>query len=319
MRRIVRGIAVAVAARPWLWGGVALAVAALNVLLPPLVLSLARKPVDYATFNPWLRRLPGYLLDGGVPLATRLGKTWDLAIFWFSADSPFGGVEWGYSVSVSDLARIGLLALLCGTYFALWAQARSRPGGGPPQGWPRRVGPPAGLAGAFTGLLGLSTGPCSVMGCGAPVLPVVGLAFIGLSSGSLALLGRVAAVATPLVLGGLGLGVLWLGWQVGGAVGRAKPRLGAGGLGLLLLAALAAPATAAACGDDARGLGATVEYWVAALGDPDPRIRARAAAALGELRDELAVVALRRALADPDPDVRREARKALARLGSHAR
>ncbi len=45
-----------------------------------------------------------------------------------------------------------------------------------------------GLVGAFAGVLGLSTGPCSVVGCGAPVLPVAGLVFAGLSSGTLALL-----------------------------------------------------------------------------------------------------------------------------------
>jgi hypothetical protein len=54
------------------------------------------------------------------------------------------------------------------------------------------------------------------MGCGAPVIPVVGLAFVGLSSGALALLAVVSRVATALVLLALAVGVAWLGWLVGG-------------------------------------------------------------------------------------------------------
>jgi hypothetical protein len=30
----------------------------LDILVPPIVLSLARKPVDFFTFNPWLKRSP---------------------------------------------------------------------------------------------------------------------------------------------------------------------------------------------------------------------------------------------------------------------
>ena len=49
------------------------------------------------------------------------------------------------------------------------------------------------------GVLGVSTGGCTVMGCGAPVIPVVGLAFVGLSSGTLALLAELSRFATILV------------------------------------------------------------------------------------------------------------------------
>ncbi|MGH7319129.1 MAG: hypothetical protein ACRELA_05825 [Candidatus Rokuibacteriota bacterium] len=37
---------------------VALGVFALNLVLPVIVLSVARKPVDYFTFNPWLPGSP---------------------------------------------------------------------------------------------------------------------------------------------------------------------------------------------------------------------------------------------------------------------
>jgi hypothetical protein len=59
------------------------------------------------------------------------------------------------------------------------------------------------------------------MGCGAPVIPVVGLAFVGLSSGTLAWLSHLSTVATTLVIVGMTAGVIYLGWRVGGA--RAVP------------------------------------------------------------------------------------------------
>ncbi len=62
------------------------------------------------------------------------------------------------------------------------------------------------------------------MGCGAPVIPVVGLAFVGLSSGALALLAVVSRVATALVLLALAVGVAWLGWLVGGPPRHRGPR-----------------------------------------------------------------------------------------------
>jgi hypothetical protein len=66
-------------------------------------------------------------------------------------------------------------------------------------------------------MLGLSTGPCSVMGCGAPVLPVVGLAVAGLSSGTLALLSGLSTVVGRVVLVLLVLSVGYLGWLAGTA------------------------------------------------------------------------------------------------------
>jgi hypothetical protein len=72
-----------------------------------------------------------------------------------------------------------------------------------------------GVLGAFTSVLGLSTGPCSVVGCGAPVLPVVGLAFAGLSSGTLAMLSGLSRASSVALLTTLTLAVAYLGWLVG--------------------------------------------------------------------------------------------------------
>ena len=60
-----------------------------------------------------------------------------------------------------------------------------------------------------------SAGACSVTGCGAPVIPVVGLAFVGLSSGTLAFLAQLSRIATAFVLIALALGVAYLGWVAG--------------------------------------------------------------------------------------------------------
>jgi hypothetical protein len=59
-----------------------------------------------------------------------------------------------------------------------------------------------------------------VMGCGAPVLPVIGLAFVGLSSGTLALLAELSRLATTLVFIAVALGVVYLGWRADGRVGK---------------------------------------------------------------------------------------------------
>jgi hypothetical protein len=191
---------------------VASAVLALDILVPVIVLSLARKPVDYFTFNPWLPSLPGFLASGKGTLSERLDKAWGLALFWFSADGIFG-IEWGFAVTTADLARFALMAALIGAYFALWRYRRDQTGSA---GWGLRLGRQGGALGAAGSVCGLATGGCTVMGCGAPVIPVVGLAFVGLSSGTLAWLSQLSTVATAVVVVGMAAGVIYLGWRVGG-------------------------------------------------------------------------------------------------------
>lgn len=215
----LRGILTAVGARRRLFVAVALGVFLLDILVPPLVLSLARKPVDFFTFNPWLKRLPDYFAAPQPALIEKLGRLWDIALFWFSADGVFG-VEWGFAVTAGDLVRFGLLALIVATYFALWAHRRQSGG---PSVKLRRSGAGGGVLGAVSGVLGLSTSACTVMGCGAPVIPVVGLAFVGLSSTTLTWMAHLSAVGTSLVVGALVLGVCYLGWRVGAA---ARPAVG---------------------------------------------------------------------------------------------
>jgi len=210
--RIWRGLGTGLKARAGLFVTLAAVVLALEVLLPPLVLSAARRPVDYFTFNPWLSELPRLLIAGDVAWQRKLDFLPGLALFWFSADSPFGGTDWGFAVTVTDLARFILMALLFGAYFALLAHCWHRTGA---DRLNARTGRRSGAVGVFASVLGFTTGGCTVVGCGAPVIPVVGLAFVGLSSGTLAVLADLSRIATVVLFVAVALGVITLGWLAG--------------------------------------------------------------------------------------------------------
>lgn len=250
LRRVWRGVAAGVRGRPGLFAGVAGGVFVLNLLLPVAVLSLARKPVDYFTFNPWLGNLPGYLRSHPDPWPKKLAFLSDMALAWFISNSPVEGVEWGFVIDVPSLARFALTALLFGAYFAVWAAWRDRVRSAGPG---VSAGRHAGAAGAVTSVVGFSTGACSVTGCGVPVLPVVGLALTGVSSGMLAFLGQLARVGSAVVLLAVLAGVLWVGWLAGAPAtgqnlrGPRRGRWAAAGLVLLGLgSAGSAPAQPAA-------------------------------------------------------------------------
>jgi hypothetical protein len=205
-----RGVGRALRARPGTVTLVAAGVLAIDILLPPLLLSVARKPWTFFTFNPWLKRLPEYLASP-TPWSDKLDFLSRVALFWFSADGPYGQPEWGFAVDGSDVVRFLITALLVGIYVALWLERRARG----VRGWRAGAGRTGGAVGACAGVLGLSTGPCSVVGCGAPVLPVVGLVFAGLSSTTLALLSEISRVSAIAVVVVLLVAIAWLGWQAG--------------------------------------------------------------------------------------------------------
>jgi hypothetical protein len=209
--RTARGVAAAVAARPATVMAIAAAVLALHVMLPPLVLSVVRAPWTFFTFNPWLKRVPAYLASS-VPLEQKLDFLSRVAVFWFSADGPYGAPEWGFAVDAADLARFVAMSVLIAIYFALWLRAREV---GATVGRRLSADRAGGVAGVLVSVLGLSTGPCSVVGCGAPVLPVVALAFAGLSSSTVTLLSGLSRVAGAVMLVALVIGVVYLGWRVG--------------------------------------------------------------------------------------------------------
>jgi hypothetical protein len=207
-----RGISNALRARAGVFAAVAVAVAALNVIVPVAVLSIARKPVDFFAFNPWLRRLPDYLLSSE-PLSTKLPYLSRLTIAWMSADGGPDGVEWAFIFDVPTIARIVFTSVLFGAYFALWSYRRRADACVPAAAAAR----PAGILGATASVFGLTAGPCTVAGCGAPVLPVLGLAFTGLPLGTLATFATVSRISIAVVLLLMTAAVLRFGWRAGAA------------------------------------------------------------------------------------------------------
>lgn len=208
--KTVGGIRAAILTRLKIFWAVALGVFVLNLFLPVIVLSLARKPVQHVTINPWLSRLPEYLASSDPPLRRKLEFLSNMALFWFTAENPMG-VEWGFVVDVPTVVRIIFTSVLFGAYFALWLHRRGQVRH---CGWGMSASRHGGVAGALTSVLGLSAGPCSVAGCGVPVLPVLGLAFTGLPTDTLRLFKELSRAATLVVLFAMTAGVAWFGWLV---------------------------------------------------------------------------------------------------------
>jgi len=211
LARTLRAIAIAIRGRPKVFWLVTVGVFVYDLVAPVVILSIFRKPADHFTFNPWLSRLPEYLASKDIPLTEKLGFLSQMALAWVSADNPVEGLEWGFVVDVPSLARFVFTSLLFGAYFALWVSYRDLARS---YGWGMKAGRRGGVAGALTSVLGFSTSACSVVGCGVPVLPVVGLAITGVSSGTLTFFGWLARVGTAVVLFVMMVGVGWLGWLV---------------------------------------------------------------------------------------------------------
>jgi hypothetical protein len=201
----------AIRARPLVFLGVGIAVILLDVFLPVFVLSVFRKPYDHFSFNPWLAHAPQWALSPAVPLGRKVEFLSDVALFWFIASSPYDAPEWGFSVGMQDALRFLYMGLVFGAYFALWSYARGmRPVGS--LAW--RGGARGGFTGAILSTLGLFTSPCSVAGCGAPVLPVLGLTLQGLTSGTFAALTSVSQLASQIVIVVMTSAVVVLAWIV---------------------------------------------------------------------------------------------------------
>jgi len=204
--RSLRNLWGAIRARPRVFVGVAAAVFLLNLFLPVLVLSVVRKPWDHFSFNPWLSQLPKWLVSPEATIGRKLEFLSKLTLFWFVASSSYYGTEWGFSAGVSDVIRWVFVSSLFGAYFALWSYARSQlsPHG---RGWSTH----SGVAGGLLSTLGLTAAPCSVVGCGYPVLPVFGLALQGVTSGVLAGLATLSRVASVGLQAGMTVVILVLG------------------------------------------------------------------------------------------------------------
>src|SRR5579864_3808470 len=118
----------AIGARPLLFAGVALAVVALDLFLPVVVLTVFRKPFDHFSFNPWLKHAPAWAMSPAVPFARKIEFLTNVALFWFIASSPYDEPEWGFSASPPDVVRWLYMGAVFGAYFALWFYAGRRRG-----------------------------------------------------------------------------------------------------------------------------------------------------------------------------------------------
>ena len=211
-RTVVRGVLGAIRQRSGVFVLVVVAIVALNLILPPLVLSVARKPYDHFSFNPWLHNVPSWLRSGEATLGRKVDFLWNAAVLWFIASSEYDEAEWGFTVTVRDVARWVLMGALFGAYFSVWLQRRSQlKHAGLTAG---RRGGRGGVVGSVLSTLGVTTMPCSVTGCGAPVLPVVGLALTGLSSGTIALMSNASRVLVWIVIAGVTASIIVLAKQV---------------------------------------------------------------------------------------------------------
>ena len=217
----VRGIGLALRDRARIFAGVAFGVFVLDLLLPVLVLSLARGRFNHVAINPWLARLPEWLRASDISMTRKLEFLSDMALAWVLGNNPMGEGDWGFIVDVPSLARFIFTALLFGAYFALWFYGRGQLSR--ENTWGTRIAARyGGAAGALLSVVGFSTNACRLLEGGVPVLPVVGLAVTGASSATLAFLGGLARVGTALVLLMAALGVAWLGWLVGTGAQRVR-------------------------------------------------------------------------------------------------
>jgi len=97
----LRGIGVGLRSGKRVVFGVTGAVFVFNLVAPVAILSVARRPPDFITFNPWLSRLPEYLASEE-PLGKKLSFLSQMAIAW--AGSP--SLPW-YSVPISRSGPTG--------------------------------------------------------------------------------------------------------------------------------------------------------------------------------------------------------------------
>src|SRR2546430_11918394 len=105
---------------------------ALILGLPPLVLSVARKPYDYFSINPWLHNLPSWLASGEATASRKVDFVWNVAVLWFVASGEDDAAGGGVTVTGADIARRALMGVAFRAYFNLLLERRTqlqRPGG----------------------------------------------------------------------------------------------------------------------------------------------------------------------------------------------
>src|SRR5436309_14822547 len=120
MARMLQATVRAIRRRAVVFVLVVAAIAALNLVLPPLVLSVARKPYDYFSINPWLHNLPSWLAYGEATASRKVDVVWNVAVLWIVASGEYDAAGWGCSVTVAGGARWHLLGVILRDSVSMW-------------------------------------------------------------------------------------------------------------------------------------------------------------------------------------------------------
>src|SRR5256885_1892385 len=80
---VLRAPARAIRARAGIFVLIVAGVVAMNLVLPPFVLSVVRKPYDYFSINPWLHNVPSWLRSGEATAGRKVEFLWNASILWF--------------------------------------------------------------------------------------------------------------------------------------------------------------------------------------------------------------------------------------------
>src|SRR2546426_3137423 len=174
---VLRAPARAIRARAGIFALIVAGVVAMNLVVPPFVLSVVRNPYAYFSINPCLHNVPSWLRSGEATAGRKVEFLWNAAVLWFVASGQYDAPEWGFTATVSDIARWILMGVLFGTYSTLWLERPAQTRTHNPAA--RGRGSRGGLIGAVLSTLGVRTMPCRVGRCRAPVPPVPGPALAG--------------------------------------------------------------------------------------------------------------------------------------------
>src|SRR5256885_15557856 len=126
MARVLQATVRAIRRRAGVFVLVVAAIAALNLVLPPLVLSVARKPYDYFSINPWLHNLPSWLASGEATASRKVDFVWNVAVLWVVASGGDDAGGGGVSVTGADVRRRGLMGVVFAASLSLWVERRPR-------------------------------------------------------------------------------------------------------------------------------------------------------------------------------------------------
>src|SRR2546428_10390427 len=94
---VLRASARAIRARAGIFVLIVAGVVAMNLVLPPFVLSVVRKPYDYFSINPWLHNVPSWLRSGEATAGRKVEVLSDAAVLRCVGSGQYGAPRSGFS------------------------------------------------------------------------------------------------------------------------------------------------------------------------------------------------------------------------------